>query len=94
MQQHKICLYLQTALHVSGGISTPSSGAHITVSTVTVSIMPDTLDTVIRAPDDGWRYHLKHVEQFTYINKLYIAASLPRLSPPCHGGGGLRTSMT
>jgi hypothetical protein len=30
---------------------------------------------VTRAPDDGWRYHLKHVEQFTDINKLYIVAS-------------------
>jgi len=37
--------------------------------------MPDTVDTVIRAPDDGWRYHLKHLEQITDINKLYIVAS-------------------
>jgi len=41
----------------------------------TVSIMPDTVDTVIWAPDDGWRYHPKHVEQFADINKLYIVAS-------------------
>jgi hypothetical protein len=37
--------------------------------------MPDAVDTVILAPDDGWRYHPKHVEQFTDINKLYIVAS-------------------
>ena len=37
--------------------------------------MPDTVDTVVSAPDDGCRYHPKHVEQFTYINKLYIVAS-------------------
>jgi len=37
--------------------------------------MPDTVDTVIGAPDDGWRYHSKHVEQFANINKLYIVAS-------------------
>jgi hypothetical protein len=42
---------------------------------VTVSIMPDTVDTVIWAPDDGWRYHPKYVQQFTDINKLYIVAS-------------------
>jgi hypothetical protein len=24
----------------------------------------DAVDTVICAPDDGWRYHPKHVEQF------------------------------
>ena len=53
----------------------PSSGAHITLSTVTVSVMPDTVDTVIWAPDDGWRYHPKHVEKFADINKLYIVAS-------------------
>jgi len=37
--------------------------------------MPDTVDTVIWAPDDGWRYHPKHTEQFADINKLYIVAS-------------------
>jgi len=42
---------------------------------VTVSLMPDTVDTVIWAPDDGWRYHPKHVEQFADINKLYTVAS-------------------
>jgi len=38
-------------------------------------LLPDTVDTVIWAPDDGWRHHPKHVEQFTDINKLYIVAS-------------------
>jgi len=37
--------------------------------------MPDTVDTVLCAPDDGWRYHPKHVEQLTDINKLYSVAS-------------------
>ena len=37
--------------------------------------MPDTVDTVLRAPDDGWRNHPKYVEQFVYINKLYVVAS-------------------
>jgi len=41
--------------------------------------MPDTVDTVIRAPDDGWRYHPKHVEQFADINELYIVASCWRI---------------
>ena len=27
-------------------------------------VTPDALDTVVCAPDDGWWYHLKHVEQF------------------------------
>jgi hypothetical protein len=31
--------------------------------------MPDAVDTVIFAPDDGWKYHPKHVEQFPNINK-------------------------
>ena len=26
------------------------------------------------APDDGWRYHPKHVEQFPDINKLFNVA--------------------
>jgi hypothetical protein len=35
----------------------------------------DALDTVICAPDDGWKYHPKHVEQFPDINKLCNVAS-------------------
>jgi hypothetical protein len=34
----------------------------------TISIMPHTADTVIWAPDDGWSYHSKYVEQFRSIN--------------------------
>ena len=37
--------------------------------------MPDAVDTVTWAPDGGWRYHQKHVDRFTCINKLYIVAS-------------------
>ena len=37
--------------------------------------MPDAVDTVVRAPDDGWRYHPKHVQQFPEINKLCNVAS-------------------
>jgi len=28
-------------------------------------LVPDPVDTVISAPDDGWRNHPKRVEQFT-----------------------------
>ena len=28
-------------------------------------LIPDAVDTVICASDDGWRNHPKHVEQFT-----------------------------
>jgi hypothetical protein len=35
----------------------------------------DAVDTVICAPDDGWKYHPKHVEQFPDINKLLNVAS-------------------
>jgi len=31
---------------------------------VMVRKIPDTVDTVVCAPDDGWSYHLKLVEQF------------------------------
>jgi len=42
---------------------------------VAVLLMPHVVDTVTRAPDDGCRYHRKHVERFTDINKLYIVGS-------------------
>jgi len=32
--------------------------------------IPDAVDTVVCTPDDGWKYHPKHVEQFPDINKL------------------------
>jgi len=40
--------------------------------------MPDTVDTVIRAPDDGWRYHLKHIEQFKKVNQSHYRPEVPR----------------
>ena len=33
------------------------------------------LQIVVCAPDDGWKYHPKHVEQFPDINKLCNVAS-------------------
>jgi hypothetical protein len=42
---------------------------------VTVWQIPDTVDAVVCAPDDGCKYHPKHVEQFPDINKLCNFAS-------------------
>ena len=41
----------------------------------TLRPIPDALNTVIRAPVDGWCQQPKHVEQFAAINKSYIVAS-------------------
>ena len=35
----------------------------------------DAVNAVVCAPDDVWRYHAKHVEQFPEINKLCNVAS-------------------
>jgi len=40
-----------------------------------VKKIPDVADTVVCAPDDGWWYHPKHVEQFPDINELCNVAS-------------------
>jgi hypothetical protein len=37
--------------------------------------IPGAVDTVVCAPDDGWRYHPKHAEQFPDINKMCNVAS-------------------
>jgi len=42
---------------------------------ITVWQIPDAVNTVVCAPDDGWWYHPKHVEQFPDINKLCNVAS-------------------
>jgi len=76
MQLYTVYLHLQTALHVSGGISTHRQELIslylqclalmrpllLPVVCVTLTTGSSTVDTVTLAPDDGWRYHPKHVE--------------------------------
>jgi len=38
--------------------------------------MPDAVDTVICAPDDGWRYHPKYVERFADIKTTVYSCML------------------
>jgi hypothetical protein len=45
------------------------------LSVLWVRQIPDAVDTVVCAPDDGWKYNPKHVEQFPDINKLRNIAS-------------------
>ena len=71
--------------HPSSGAHTTVSTASVICHTVTATRLwqvavtvwqiPDDADTVVCAPDDGWRYHPKYVEQFPDINKLCIVAS-------------------
>jgi hypothetical protein len=42
---------------------------------VTVWQIPDAVYTVVCTPDDGWKYHPKHVKLFPHINKLCNFAS-------------------
>jgi hypothetical protein len=42
--------------------------------------VPDAVDTVVCAPDDGWRYRPKHVEQFPDIHKLCNVAPFGYIS--------------
>ena len=44
-------------------------------STIAIHQVPDAVDTLVCTPDDGWRCHPKHVEQFPEINKLCNVAS-------------------
>jgi hypothetical protein len=53
----------------SSNYSTIAANSH---NGVTIT---DAVDTVLCAPDDWWKYHLKHVEQFPDINKLCNVAS-------------------
>ena len=60
--QHQECkqLYLQHLVFVTP-LLLPATIAAGSSNGVT---KPDAVDTVACAPDDGWRYHPKHVEQF------------------------------
>jgi hypothetical protein len=51
---------------------------HSTLKPIAVTVwqIPDAVDTVVCAPDDGWKYHPKRVEQYPDKNKLcYVAYS-------------------
>jgi hypothetical protein len=69
MQRYTVYLFLETALHISGRISTHRQ-EHIQLYLQHLPQVPDAVYTVIYVPDDGWRYHPKYVQQFPEINKL------------------------
>ena len=64
-------LSLETALHVSGGFSTHNQERiqlylqHLVL--VKPWLLPVAVPEVVCAPDDAWRNHPKHVEQFSGI---------------------------
>jgi hypothetical protein len=72
MQRYTVYLYLETTLHVSGGNSTHYQERIQLYLQYLVFVTPLLL---YAAPDDGWKYHTKHVEQFPDINKLCNVAS-------------------
>jgi hypothetical protein len=74
MQCYTVYLHLETALYVSGGTFTHHQES-IQLYLLHVVFVTDAVDTVVCAPDDGWKYHPKHIQQFPDINKLYNVAS-------------------
>jgi hypothetical protein len=77
MQSYTVYLYLETALHVSGGTSTHHQENIQLCLQHLVFVTPLLLsvDRVVCALDDGWKYHPNYVEQFPDINKLCNVAS-------------------
>jgi len=69
MRQYTVCLYLQTALHVSGGISTHHQ------ELISLYLQYLTLLRPLLLPVVSSRSRQVAVEQFADINKLYIVAS-------------------
>jgi len=60
----------QSATGSNNGSLVPDAQISLNSSTTATrsnsgSLVPDVVNTVICAPDDGWRSHLKHVELFT-----------------------------
>ena len=62
--------HLGTSLHVSGGTTTHHQKRkqlylqHLVFVTPFLLSAAVAVDTVVCAPDNGWRYHPKYVEQF------------------------------
>jgi hypothetical protein len=76
MQRYTVYWYLETALHVSGGISTHRQEhiqlylqhlVFVTLLLLSAAIVEE-LEPVWACC--GWKYHPKHVDQFPYINEL------------------------
>jgi hypothetical protein len=70
MQRYTALLDLETALHASGGNSIHHQERKQLYLQLLVFVTPLLLPaaiavyTVVCAPNDGWRYHPKHVEKF------------------------------
>jgi len=60
--------FLQHTQHTQIGLNSPTTAT----GSNNGWLVPDAVDTVICVPDDGWRNHPKHVQQFT--DKLCIVA--------------------
>ena len=67
------CQTVTATCRCRGGVGGVSSSISSTIAAG--KQVPDTVDTVVCAFDDGWRYHPKRVEQFLDINKLCNVAS-------------------
>ena len=48
-----------------GGVRLSLNSSTTATGSSNLWLVPDAVDTVICAADDGWRDHPKHVEQFT-----------------------------
>ena len=85
MQRYTVSLYLDYMFQVESPLIIRSTQLYLQrLVLVKPLLLPAAIaagssnvltDTVVCAPDDGWRYHPKHVEQFPDINKLCNAAS-------------------
>ena len=79
MQRYTVYLYLETALHVSGGTFTHHQDRIQMYLQLLVFVTPLLRSSAIvehleleqfQPFHDGWRYHPKHVEEFPNTNKL------------------------
>jgi hypothetical protein len=70
-----ICHTVTAICRYRGRVGTGLSVLWVAYANATVWQIPDAVDTGVCATDDGWKYHLKHVEQFPDINKLCNVAS-------------------
>ena len=85
MQRYTVSLYLDYMFQVESPLIIRSTQLYLQrLVLVKPLLLPAAIaagssnvltDTVVCAPDDGWRYHPKHVEHFPNINKLWNVAS-------------------
>jgi hypothetical protein len=74
-KKFKLFEYAVCGVHQPQHNQTSSNSSTIAVVSRKFAPITDAVDTVVCAPDGGWKYHTKYVEQYPDMNKMCTVSS-------------------